>query len=270
MLVVVGVVVLTGCQTTVWVRVEVDRDGAGSVVVEVSLDAEAAEAVGDLSAMVATDDLQAAGWQVFGPAAPAVVAEQRGVGAPPADEVEAGAVTMRLERRFADVDQANRILASLSGPEGPLRDVRLSRSSSTFQVTTGFAGTVDLSGGWDSFADPALVETLGGSLDRTVAASGGPVPGGEDLVVGLQLGSSSKMSWSGQRGDGSTGGDSVAVSVGLGQGPESVRVDSVHTRWAGVVAAVAVGGLVLAGVAAVVVLVVRRAGGVARRGPGRM
>lgn len=244
-----AVVLLTGCQTKVLVWVAVDRDGAGSVAVDVYLDAEAADAVGDLSEMLAVDDLVADGWEVTGPDTPANVAGALGDEGSD-QQANTNAVQVHLERPFADIDEANAVLASLGGPEGPLRDVRLSRTSSAFKATTGFEGTVDLSRGLDAFGDAALTETLGGSLSEVVAASGDPVPEGDDLVVGLALVPSSKMKWSGETGDGSMRPAGVGVSAGLGAPPESVDVHATNTRWGPVVGAVAIVALVLVGLVA--------------------
>lgn len=256
---VVAAVLLTGCQTMVSVRVAVDRDGAGSVAVDVYLDAEAADAVGDLSELVAVDDLVAEGWEVTGPDTPANVAGQLEEASSQDQQANTNAVQVHLERSFGDIDEANAILASLSGPDGPLREVRLRRSSSAFKTTTGFEGTVDLSRGLDTFGDPALSETLGGSLSEVVAASGGPVPEGDDLVVGLALVASSDMEWSGQSGDGSMRPAHVGVSAALGAPPASLDVHATNTRWGPVVGTAAVVALVFVGLIALGLLWRRRA-----------
>ena len=97
--VLVGLVValLAGCNTTAIVRVDVKPNGSGSVTVDVSLDPEAAAKVGDLSKVVQFADLRKAGWKIEGPRA--------------AQGQPKGTVTVSVSRPFANVDQANKILA---------------------------------------------------------------------------------------------------------------------------------------------------------------
>lgn len=245
---------LAGCQTTAMVRVDVEPDGSGSVAVDVYLDAEAAARVGDLSKILAVDDLKKAGWKIVGPASVEKVRAELGEALPESGERRATAVQIHLEHPFADVAEANEVLSSLSGPDGPLSDVALTRTSSLFKTDLGFTGTVDLSRGLDAFGDVDLTKALGGSLSDTVAASGVDKPSGGDLTVGLQLGSGSTLKWSGEMGNRSMGDKVVAASAGLGDAPESVNVHASKTRWGAVIA---VGGFVLVVLLGLVVGVAR-------------
>src|SRR5690606_17365433 len=69
----VGLVLLvSGCRMTVDVNVTVEEDGSGAVEVVLGFDEDALEQVGgDLSAVLATDDLLAGGWAIDGPVAEA-------------------------------------------------------------------------------------------------------------------------------------------------------------------------------------------------------
>ena len=246
--------VLAGCKTTAWVRVDVRGDGSGSVAVDVYLDADAAKQVGDLSKMLSVDDLKRAGWEITGPAAPAVVA--RKLGSDKSEQQTAkslGAVQVHLEHSFSNVDEANQILASLSGPDGPFRKVKLTKGGSLFKTHLGFTGTVDLSRGLDTFGDADLSQALGGTLSEKVAASGGVQPKGDDLTVGLQIVPSKSLDWSGEMGNESTDHETVGASATLGSKPQSINVHSSKTRSGPVaVAAIVVlailGGLIFLGV----------------------
>lgn len=55
--------VASACDVSGELRVEVARDGSGTVTVEVVLDAEAADRLGDPDEQIRTDDLEAAGWE---------------------------------------------------------------------------------------------------------------------------------------------------------------------------------------------------------------
>lgn len=249
--------VLAGCQTTAWVRVGVNPDGTGSVAVDVYLDHEAAARVGDLSKLIDVGDLKRAGWTVTGPAAPAVVERQLGGSRPAAGTSTAragAAVQIHLEHPFANVDEANEILASLSADDGPFRDVMLTRHTSLFSTSTGFTGTVDLRKGLRLFSDEDLDKVLGDSLEDTVEAAYGSKPKADSLVMGLQIVPSADMKWSGDKGNDSMGNATVAASAGLGEGPEHIDVHSRQQNTAAVVIAaiviaMMVGGLVVAGVA---------------------
>lgn len=266
----VGLVLLSGCQATAWVRVEVHPDGSGSVAVDVYLDAEAVAAVGDLSEMLDVDDLEAAGWQIVGPGHPDAVAAELGDDDPPDTWAF---VRMHLAHPFSDADEANRLLKSLGGPDGPLQNVRLTRDGSIFENRLRFTGTVDLSAGLDTFGDDALTVALGGSLDEVTQAAGGPVPGGEDLTVGLELVSPDGLDWSGDRGDASGGAGTVSASAGLGEAPVAIDVHASSTRWGVIVAAGAIVVLAFTGLIAVGIILRRRANraqrGLLGRGRGR-
>ncbi len=254
---------LSACQTTAVVRVAVQPDGSGSVAIDVRLDAEAVARVGDLSRLVVLDDLEAAGWTVTGPG-PSQDVERLltesgevppdGPGASESGEVDVvppGEVRLHLARDFADIEEANDILASLSGPDGPLRDVALGRQSSLFSTEWSFAGTVDLSEGLDTFGDEALTRTLGGTLDEVVAASPGGAPDADALRVALELEPSTGLDWSGEMGNVSVNDATVAAEATLGSAPESVDVTARQTRWVAVGIAAALVVLVLTGLVVV-------------------
>ncbi|MBS1848773.1 MAG: hypothetical protein JST73_10890 [Actinobacteria bacterium] len=210
-------------------------DGSGSVTVDVFLDADAAAHVGDVSRMLAVDDLKRAGWTIAGPTT-----------------AHDGGVQIRLTHPFADVAGANTLLATLGGADGPFHGVRLTRTSSTFSTKYGFTGTVDLRKGLDTFGDPELTKALGCTLTDTVTKSGEKLPSGGDLVVGLQIVPSKSLAWSGRMGNDSMGNETVSASVPLGGGPETIDVHATQTHWANIAAVIGAGATLLAMIVLVV------------------
>lgn len=146
----------TGCQATLAAGVDARPDGSGTVRAGLGLDADALREVGDLAAVLRVDDLRQAGWKVQGP-----------------EEEDDGLTWVRASKPFADPAEAERALAQLSGPGGPFRDFRLTRSGSLLRTRTAFTGTVDLTGGVAGLADPELVERVGG--EPVVDSLGGGV-----------------------------------------------------------------------------------------------
>ena len=108
----------SACEVRTTVDVAVAEDGSGEVAVTVRLDDEALARVpdvdgdgtsglADLAALVRTEDLVAAGWTVGEPA-----------------ESGEGGAALRVTRPFGTPDEADTILAELTGPSGVLRGPR--------------------------------------------------------------------------------------------------------------------------------------------------
>ncbi len=132
MVLVVGlVVVLSACKVDGSVTVRVRDDGSGVVVARVALDhaaVTAAEVGGaKLEDSVRLGDLTAAGWRSSG--------WRRSPG---------GGATLTVSKGFARAQDARGVVAELNGADGPLRGVRVTRSSSTFTTSWGFSGVGDL------------------------------------------------------------------------------------------------------------------------------
>ena len=133
--------------------VDVGRDGGGAVRVAVGLDRDALARVGDLRSQLRVDDLRRSGWAIVGPRREAD-----------------GRTWVRGAKRFADAAGAARVVAEVTGTDGPFRAFRVARSSSFLRVRTTFRGTVDLRGGLESFGDARLREQLGGTSTGTSTA----------------------------------------------------------------------------------------------------
>lgn len=138
------VILAAGCQVDVQVGVQVREDGGGSVTVAVGLDDAALARVGKLDQQLRTDDLQAAGWAVTPPTR------------------EGDRTWVRATKSFDTPDEGTAVLAELTATDGPFRDFRVARTSSTFGTDFAVDGVVDLTGGPQAFGDEELRSLLGG------------------------------------------------------------------------------------------------------------
>jgi hypothetical protein len=151
-----GVLIVFGagaCQVRTDVGVHVNEDGSGTVVVAITLDADAVAKAPNITDALKVDDLTRAGWTVT------------------QDRPSDGSLVLQAVKPFADPAEADRIFSEVTGPAGPLRDFHLTHSRSFARTTTSFTGTVDLSGGLESFGDSELAQALDGKpLGEDVAA----------------------------------------------------------------------------------------------------
>jgi hypothetical protein len=173
-LAVVVVLVAAACQVQVATTVKVEPDGSGTVTQAVGFDASALARVGDLRQQLRVADLEAAGWTVDEPV------------------TEDTTTWVRAHHDFADADEANVVLAQLSGPDGPYRELAVTRTSSVFSTTTKVSGTMDLSAGVAMFGDPQLTQTLGadgsgGLVAKIQAEEGRPVREMVDVSMTVDL-----------------------------------------------------------------------------------
>ena len=125
----VGLVLLAGCKVDARVDITLRADGSGTVAVKVTLDAEAVQKLttgGSLASAVPLDDLRGAGWRVS--------AWKRS---------PAGA-TITLTHDFVGRAELARRLADLTGPNGALRDPRITRKRGWFGSSDKIAITVDM------------------------------------------------------------------------------------------------------------------------------
>jgi hypothetical protein len=140
-LLVVGVLVLAGCQLNVTADVVVQPDGSGRVVVQADADAELVERVPTLADDLVLDDFVDAGWVVDGPT-------------PRPD----GGLSLTLSRDFEGDDEATSLLRSL-GP--PFNDLAIGRREDGDTATNTVRGNLGLPNGLASFADDDLVAAVG-------------------------------------------------------------------------------------------------------------
>jgi hypothetical protein len=129
-LLLVAVVLLAGCKVDATVDVTLRADGSGTVAVKITLDAEAVHRLttgAPLETAVPLHDLRDAGWRV-----------------PAWKTARSGAATITLTHGFVGQKQLADLLADLTGPNGALRDARITRTRGWFSASDKIALTVDL------------------------------------------------------------------------------------------------------------------------------
>ncbi|MEL6985424.1 MAG: hypothetical protein AAFO29_23540, partial [Actinomycetota bacterium] len=147
----VVVVFGTACQADVTVEVDVAEDGSGVVMTEVVLDAAATEGLADLGldATLPLSDLAQAGWEIEPPTL-----------------TEGGETVVTAQKAFGTPNQFAEVMDDLTGEGGVFEDFALTRTQSFGRVDYQLTGTLDPSGGFDSFGDEELTTALGRSVGR--------------------------------------------------------------------------------------------------------
>jgi hypothetical protein len=146
-----ALLVLSGCRARVTAGIDVGSDGRGTVRAAIGLDDDAVRMFGDVAGQLRVDDLRQAGWDVEGP-----------------KKEDDGLTWVRASRSFDGAEEANTFLGQLSGPGGPFRDLRLTRSRSLLRSTTRLTGAVDLGAGLSAFADSDFAALVGDTLPLDV------------------------------------------------------------------------------------------------------
>jgi hypothetical protein len=143
------VVLAAGCRVQLSTNVEVDYAGRGTVTQAIGFDEAALARVGDLDQALAADDLRSAGWEVD-----------------PASE-EGEFTWVRVHHAFATPAEGTALLAQLSGPDGPFRDLLIATNDGLLSRNVLVTGQIDTTAGLAMFGDAQLAAALGGD------ASGG-------------------------------------------------------------------------------------------------
>jgi hypothetical protein len=160
LLVVIGALVLTGCRLDVTVDVVMQPDGTGTVTMVAVADAELVAEVPDLVDDLRLEDAIRNGWVV---------------GEPTPDA--GGGVTITLTHTFSSAEELATVLNSI-GP--PLMDMEAARTVGGEQgsdsTTNAINGRLVLANGFESFADEALVQAVGGQPFGTQLAESGLTP----------------------------------------------------------------------------------------------
>jgi len=155
--------ICAACQVRTTLDIQVRPDGSGTVTVTSALDKAAAERMPDLDQSLLVADLRKAGWRVIAPKA-----------------VPGGGWQVSASKGFGDTTQLAGVIAQLTGADGPFRRFALTRTHHFAKTEFRLTGTVDLSGGLDVFGDPALRQTLGGTMfgrsDQALALELGQPP----------------------------------------------------------------------------------------------
>lgn len=143
------VFVAAGCRVQIETKVDVGLDGKGTITQGIGFDDAALKRVGDPARALRADDLVQAGWEVD------------------AASKEDDLTWIRVHHTFETPEEGTALLAQLSGPDGPYRDMLITRSDGFFSTSVKVTGEVDTTAGLAMFGDPQLATTLGGD------ASGG-------------------------------------------------------------------------------------------------
>lgn len=158
-----GVLALTGCQVDLELDVRVDPDGTGSITFVASASPELVERVPNLASELVLDDIAAAGWQITGPA--------------PTDE---GGLTVTMTQDFDSADEATNLLRSL-GP--PFNEPQLGRGDTGDTTNNRLTGRFGLPGGFEAFADDELIAAVGGVPFADEFAERGTTPANSMTAV---------------------------------------------------------------------------------------
>lgn len=172
-LVALGALFLGACEVRGEVRVDVDDDGSGTVVVTVRLDPEAAGRLGDPATALRTQDLVDAGWRVAAP------------------RTQDDGLELRATRSFASPEDLPSVMAEVGGSKGLFSNVSLRLDDGFASTSYDFAAHVELSGDLEQFGDDDLTAVLDGlPLARTpeqLANEGAADPDSMSLDVLIDL-----------------------------------------------------------------------------------
>ena len=152
----ISTIALAGCKVELNTTVNVADNGSGTITVTALADAEVAQRAPELGESLNLDDLRAAGWNVE-------------VQNPAPD----GGLSIVAQRPFANTDEAGFFLAQISGEDGPLRGLTLTRTGRLNDATYTITGSGGLPKGLAGFADAEALAILGSSpFDQTLVRSG--------------------------------------------------------------------------------------------------
>jgi hypothetical protein len=166
---VVSVMLLASCRVDINTSINVADNGSGLITVSIAADAATVRAAPELADSLNLDDLRAIGWD-------ATVQTDR------AD----GGLLVVLSRSFATTDQATSLLQQLSGDNGPLRELTITRNGNRNDATFTFSGQGGLPEGLAGFADTEALSVLGGApFAQSLAASGASLS--DTLGVALRI-----------------------------------------------------------------------------------
>jgi hypothetical protein len=156
MMIVACAVLCAGCRLDAKVTVKAVRDGSGFVTVHLIADKDLIGRAGNALVDLRLEDATNAGWVLEGPA----------------DTAEGGR-QLALSKPFRTQAEADRVLAELSGPAGPLHGLHLEQKRTFAKISTRLIGDMGLDGGAPGLGDSELVQLLGGRqvLEGTAGAN---------------------------------------------------------------------------------------------------
>ena len=158
------VIVLSACRVDTVVTLDVNENGSGTLSIVTTADADVVAQTPDLVGDLNFDDVKAAGWIV---AEPTTTSE--------------GGLQLSMTHNFSNPADATLLMSQISGEFGPFKEMHLLRTGKDTDSTWTLTGTLEVNGGLDAFADPALLKTIGASpYSATLANS--------DLDIGEAVG----------------------------------------------------------------------------------
>lgn len=140
------VILLSACRVDTVVTLDVKENGSGTLSVVTTADADVVAQTPDLVSDLNFDDVKAAGWIVSDPLTTAN-----------------GGLQLSITHNFSTPADATLLMSQLSGEFGPFKEMHLVRSGKDTDSTWSLTGTLQVNGGLDAFADPALLKTIGAS-----------------------------------------------------------------------------------------------------------
>jgi len=142
----IAAVALCACQVNAVVTLDVAQSGAGALTIDAIADSEVLTKVPDLADDLRFDDAIASGWVVSRP-----------------NKTADGGLQVSMTQSFDNPEQATALLAQLSGEFGPFKQISLSRSGKDTDSTFQLDGRLQADGGLKAFADPKLLQVIGGA-----------------------------------------------------------------------------------------------------------
>ena len=173
------VIVAAGCRVQIETKVDVGLDGKGVITQGIGFDDAALKRVGDPARALRAEDLVQAGWVVD------------------ASTREGDLTWIRVHHSFSTPEEGTALLAQLSGPDGPYRDMLITRSDGLLSTSVKVTGQIDTTAGLAMFGDEKLATTLGGDasgglLARIEAEEKAPPASMVDLALVVTAGGSTK------------------------------------------------------------------------------
>jgi hypothetical protein len=235
----------SACRVQTDIDVNVAENGSGTVTVRVGFDDDALRRVPNLLQTVRTDDLKAAGWTVTGPA-----------------KSGDNLTYFEVSKGFANPDEASQIFNDLSGSSGPFRNFAITRKRSFARTKFTFTGTVDFTGGLESFGDSQLAaqldgKPLGDDLQAIEQRIGEPLDNVFRFRISVHLPGEVKSNAPTQ-----LAGTAIWQPRLSQSGPMQLTASSTSTRWQTLVPTIIA---IAAGVALLLVLVLRSVSALRRR-----
>ena len=164
----VGALVLTGCQLDLELDVQVTPDGTGTITFVATADAGLVKRVPDLANALVLDDIAATGWQITGPT-----------------PTESGGLAINITHDFKSAAEATNLLRR-RGP--PYNEPELGRGDTGDTTNNRFTGSFGLPGGFEAFADDDLIAAVGNVPFADELAENGATPSNSmSSVFRLQL-----------------------------------------------------------------------------------